>query len=455
MGLRKQYQVKLSGLFIGYLFNLLVWSGIFLGIYIFFFSMATESGVILPANYVEHMVKQNKAAISVSEPLDRQLIPSTCKVGLFNKDYQYVTGEFDAQTVEDAALFLRQSNRYHPNFLMIERENGFCVIQYEIGARFASPVLDKLFPKLELTLIMSFFLLFLLLVILIAWLFAKRLKKELLPVVEATQQIKEKNLAFELSVSHIQEFNEVVHAIEDMKGALAQSLKKEWETEERRKLHIATLAHDLKTPLTIIKGNAELLIEEELSPEMKESVESIEKSSNQIAQYITLLIEATKDDEQLAMKKEKVKLEDFARALTRQVQGLCKSYQVALTEEVDIHSQYLIGIDQQSVLRAVMNVVVNAIEHTQERIKLQVIAKGNTLMIQVEDFGPGFTEEALKYACNQFFTQNTARTGSHYGLGLYITKQVVQGHRGTVVYENKEDSKGALITITLPVKDCE
>lgn len=455
MGLRKQHQVKLWSMFLWYLFNLLVWSGVFVGVYILFFSLALENGIILPANYAEQMIKQNKEAISKSEPLDRQLIPHTCKIGLFNKNYQYVEGEFDVQTVEDAKLFLKQSSNYHNRYMVIEREDGFCVIQYDISVHFASSALNSMFPKLEFTLLTSFFVLLLILVIIIAALFAKKLKKELIPVVEATQQIKKKNLEFELRTSHIQEFNEVINSIEEMKIALAKSLKKEWDTEERRKTHIATLAHDIKTPLTIIKGNAELLMEENVSSEIKGYLESIEKGGNQIEHYITLLIEATKNDNKLEMKKERVKLGDFVKELIRQTQVLCKSYQVELIKEVNIRSACMLVMDEEKVLRAVMNVVVNALEHTekQRQIKLRVIEKGQALIMQVEDYGCGFTQEALKYASNQFFTQNIARTGTHYGLGLYMTKQVITGHKGIVTYENKEGVKGAVITIDLPLGD--
>lgn len=453
MGVRKQYEIKLWGMFLWYLLDLIMWSGLLIGIYILLFSIGINSKRILPANYAEQTIRRNKEAISNSHPLDRKLIPNTCKVGLFNKNHGYIGGEFDQQTVEDAEIFLSQSTNYRSRYIVIERVDEYCVIQYDLSAHFASPILNRIFPKLELTMIISFFILFLALVIFMAFLFAKKLERELGPVVQATQQIKERNLDFELDTSHIQEFNEVLKSIKHMKVALAEALKTEWETEERRKIHIAALAHDIKTPLTIIKGNTELVTEEKISSEIVEYMESIEKSSNQIEHYITLLIEATRDDKNLRMKKERVKVDDFIKELTRQTQELCESYQVQLTNIENIKGEDVFVIDKESLLRAMMNVVLNALEHTKDekQIILRMIEKNGVLTIEVEDFGDGFTREALKYASDQFFTQNTARRGTHYGLGLYMTKQVIKGHKGGITYENKEIDKGAIVSVNLPI----
>ena len=65
----------------------------------------------------------------------------------------------------------------------------------------------------------------------------------------------------------------------------------------------------------------------------------------------------------------------------------------------------------------------------------------------------GFTEEALKHATEQFFTQNVSRTGTHYGLGLYISKQIIERHDGSLMYSNKEDKSGGVVTIKLPMNN--
>ena len=452
MDLKRCHKIGLWSMFIKYLLTLFVGIIILGSFYTIAFSFSMSNGIILPANYAEKQIVKNKEAISKSNPFDSSLIPHTCNYGLFDKSYNYLEGNFNKDTIEDAKLFLRQSEDYQKRYIVVERDKEICVIQYDISAHFAAPLLHQMFPSLELIVVISFFLMCIFLVIGTALLFAKKLKKELAPVLEATQQIKEKRLEFEVKSSKIQEFNDVLNSIRDMKIALAESLKKEWETEERRKEHISALAHDIKTPLTVIKGNAELLMEEIITPDMKEYIECIDRSSDQIENYICLLIEATRGQVGLEMKVGPIKARDFAKQIIEESTTLCRSYQIHLMKQVSVTDKILM-IDQQSISRAVLNVVKNALEHTDKKkeIRLSFLEEAHALTIQIEDFGSGFTKEALKKATQQFFTQNVARTGTHYGLGLYMTRQVVEGHGGKLTYTNKENGEGALVTIKLPI----
>ena len=456
MELRRGHKIGLWGMFLKYLLTLFIGIVLLGSFYIVVFSFAMNNGVILPANYAEKQIAKNKEAIIRSNPFDNSLIPHTCNYGLFDKSYNYLEGNFDNSTVEDAKLFLMGTEDYYKRYIVVERDRDICVIQYDISAHFASPVLHQMFARLELMAVILFFIMFVLVVIGTALLFAKRLKKELAPVLEATQQIKERKLQFEVKSSRIQEFNDVLNSIGDMKIALAKSLKKEWETEERRKEHISALAHDIKTPLTVIKGNAELLMEETITPEMREYVECIDRSSNQIEKYICLLIEATKSESGLELKATPLKTRDFVKQVIEESITLCRSYQVQLVSQVSVTDTILM-IDEQSVLRAVLNVIQNALEHSdkEKEIRLSFLEEADKLIIQIEDFGLGFTKEALNNGAQQFFTENTARTGTHYGLGLYMTKQVIEGHKGKLTYGNKANESGALVNIELPVSSLE
>ena len=91
--------------------------------------------------------------------------------------------------------------------------------------------------------------------------FWKRNQKQMQPVLDAIGQIKDQNLEYETSCSGIKEFDDCLSAIDDMRDALRESLEKQWKTEQEKKQQMSALAHDIKTPLTIVRGNAELLSE--------------------------------------------------------------------------------------------------------------------------------------------------------------------------------------------------
>ncbi|HCL03929.1 MAG TPA: hypothetical protein DHW61_16235 [Lachnoclostridium phytofermentans] len=259
--------------------------------FILLFNIGLNNGFILPANYSEHYFEINKNIISNSEPFDKSLIPFTCKYGLFDFDGNYLSGDFSEEVVDDAKVFIKDPKESNNLFILIERANEYCVVQYDISAHFSSNILHKLFPKLELMYLMLFFTIFVAIVINNALNFGRKLKKELKPVLEEISQIQNRELNVERKNSKITEFNDILLSLYDMETALSQSLKKEWETEQKRKSNISALAHDIKTPLTIIKGNSELILEENNIAEMYQLADIINSNSDKIERYIKLLID--------------------------------------------------------------------------------------------------------------------------------------------------------------------
>ncbi len=448
-----RHRIGLSGMFLKYLLSLVLGMIVLVIVYLLSINIGFKLGIFLPANYAEHQIAQNKEAIKSSTPFNEALIPKTCQYGLFDEKKQYIQGSFDEETLEDAKIFLFHLGTYQKRYILIERTNESCVIEYDVQMHFTSLRWHHWFPNVELFLLVVLGLLNLSWVIAIATLFAKRLKKELAPVMGATRKIQEKDLYFKLQPSKIKEFNEIVESLDTMKEALANSLKNEWETERRRKEHISILAHDIKTPLTIIKGNAELLKEESENSELLEYAESIDKSSYQIENYIKLLIDATKDEENISLRKQDFSLEKWIEQVEEECSRLCMSYQVTLEKRFEIKSKSYKG-DRESLLRVVLNLVKNGLEQTMDTKKLilRITEREEKLIIEVEDFGKGFSEEALQKGTNQFFTENKARTGTHYGLGLYMSQKVVKGHEGQLSFENKKAGQGAIVSITLPLK---
>lgn len=118
-------------------------------------------------------------------------------------------------------------------------------------------------------------------------------QKQMQPVLDAIGQIKDQNLEYETSCSGIKEFDDCLSAIDDMRDALRESLEKQWKTEQEKKQQMSALAHDIKTPLTIVRGNAELLSETELTTEQKNNITYVLNGTTQIQSYVKQLIDVT------------------------------------------------------------------------------------------------------------------------------------------------------------------
>lgn len=105
----------------------------------------------------------------------------------------------------------------------------------------------------------------------------RKIATKLQPLIEASNKIRMKNLDFTIGFCGIREFDEVLESFEKMKNALGDSLKENWRVEENRKTQISALLHDIKTPVTFIKGNAELLNESNLDDYQKDYIQFIKR----------------------------------------------------------------------------------------------------------------------------------------------------------------------------------
>lgn len=418
-------------------------------IFILLFNIGINSEFILPANYSEHYLTANKNIISKSEPFDNTLIPFTCKYGLFDLEGKYLSGNFSEDLVDDAKAFMKDAKESKHLFLLIQRANEYCVVQYDVKAHFSSYMLHKIFPNFELMYLIMFFLTFLIIVLYSALLFDRKLKKQLKPVLEEISQIQNRELNVERKCSKIKEFNDILLSLYDMETALSQSLKKEWETEQKRKSNISALAHDIKTPLTVIKGNSELIMEEGNIAEVYQLADIINSNSDKIERYIKLLIDETKDN-LTADNEEKVTLITGIAAIIRESEVMCNLKGIKLMVHKKVTDADFM-INRDLVERAVLNLVKNAVEHTgmKKMIKLYIECLDSKLIITIEDFGEGFTSEALKYAKNQFYTEKTERSEEHYGLGMYFASTVAENYNGSLTYYNKPDQTGSVVVFEI------
>lgn len=252
-----------------------------------------------------------------------------------------------------------------------------------------------------------------------------------------------------LSCSGIKEFDDCLSAIDDMRDALRESLEKQWKTEQEKKQQMSALAHDIKTPLTIVRGNAELLSETELTTEQKNNITYVLNGTTQIQSYVKQLIDVTKSWNCSDVTYTTVRLEDFFADIKEQALGLVEIYHQKIDWKAE-QSDKKVTIAYDPMFRAVMNVIQNAVEHTKENGIIYIDAKeqDGRLTFIVEDSGSGFTKEALLHGTEQFFMDDTSRNGeAHYGMGLFFAKTVAEKYGGGIKLSNSENTGGARVEI--------
>ncbi|MCI5877215.1 MAG: ATP-binding protein [Lachnospiraceae bacterium] len=460
---RKKREVTLAGLFTRYTVifcvNILLIFVILIGVICLF----PLSSLFLPANYAEEQIDERRDAIAEADVVTSDLIPNRCSYGVYDADGWYLYGNFADEEKEPAWKHYgeeRSSAGGAFYYQYIRRESGeVCIVKYALHLQFANEKLNDHLPNAEGILIVVVLFLFVLLLlanaVLVSRTFAKVLKKRLQKLERVTKKIADQELDFEIEASDIREINTVMDSFEKMKRALKESLEQQWKLEQQKKEQMAALAHDIKTPLTVIRGHAELLAEETLPDEAGESTAYILSNVQQIEDYLAAMRQVldggSLPEQQERFSGEEVKelLFDIARQ-TAAAQGSFVLFSGEKTKGGVI-------CDRQLLIRAFENILSNAFAYgdREKGIRLSVAENCREgeqfLKVSVHNFGRGFSKRDLIYADQEFYSGDESRHDStHQGLGLAIVRKFAAAQGGYLEYRN--EAGGAVVEVYLREK---
>lgn len=446
---------KLRSVFMQYAIFLALAVFIVIAVNVGAYLFGVNMGAIYPLNSISTEIENVKGNLHSIEQLSENDIPPLCEYVMFTKDGQYEVGSI---TPEDSTLVWNiciENGRTSGNpylYSVIDREDEVLILRYRMTAQFRNKTLRSIFPSADLLLIIIILLEILASLFVISYIFGKYLGKKIDKLLTVVYKIEQQDLDFEIQKSKLFEVDQALDALDHMRIALRQSLSKQWYDDKMRQDQLSALAHDLKTPLTIIRGNTELLFETSLSTEQRECAEYIENSSLQMQDYVQTLIEATKswDSYQPCMKK--VNMGSLLMGLKNQIDGLCAVNNITLHWDCGQYPAYITA-DHDLLIRMLVNVLSNAVEHTPQggNVTFEVWEYNNELSFRITDTGTGFSDEALKHATEQFFMDDDSRNSkSHYGIGLYVAASIAKKHGGKIILENSVVASGAKVTIQIP-----
>lgn len=453
--LKKKREIPLSLFYLKYFFYQ-IFSVCLIGIMVFIaFTVLFISDMIYPADYAQNQANMAYDELVRAEEISSDMIPNLCDYIIFDREGTKKSGNIEGKGVKHAwaAVEGKQSGYFGYYYKVVPREKEYCVLRYRITPEYKSELLQKYFLPPEATILISALLLILLSLVCVAIRFGKVIKKKLNPIIQATERIQNQELDFSIEPDNIKELNTVLVSMNKMRSALKNSLENQWKLEQLKKEQISALAHDLKTPLTIIRGNAELLQDTNLTKDQSECIQYIEASSLQMQNYVQMLIEATKTDNCLPTRLREIAVADFLDNIKKQAIGLCMTSNIKLKWDCRIQTQ-TISVDYTLLERSINNIMANAIEYTLPggTIVFEVNEDSQYILFTVIDSGKGFSEEALKHATEQFYMENSSRNSkSHYGMGLYIADTVARQHGGVLVLENSKVTHGARVTLKIPI----
>jgi PAS domain S-box-containing protein len=243
-----------------------------------------------------------------------------------------------------------------------------------------------------------------------------------------------------------------------------KELKKLKELDEVRKDLITRVSHELKTPLTVINSSIEYLLERkrlkksELSEEMIDTIDSLHRGSIRLKRLVENLIDSTKIEyDKFKLVKEEADFVKIAKSVIRELSFLIKKRNLGLKTEFSESLE--IQVDRVRIKQVLSNLILNAIKNTPPKgqIEVKMEKKEEHVEVSVKDTGIGLTTEEITQIFERF--GKIERRGEDFGkietrgsgLGLFISKTIVEMHKGEIWVESKGRNKGSTFFFTIPL----
>lgn len=456
MALIKKREHSLRTLLLSYVVSLTVLSAISSLLILSLFSLSYRFGVVIPANQVESDLSALRSDIETSKVFNPNVLPDGTRYVFLTRDFKLKKSNMPVNLQEESLLNYQFKNAHggiYGYFQSFERSDGIVIVNYQLSPRYRNAWMNRHFPNADLMMIGSMMVSILLIFVVLTLFYANKLRQQLRPILRATEKIAEQDLEFQTSRSTIKEFNQVLSGLDHMRVALRESLMENWKAEQDKQNQISALTHDLKTPLTVARGNAELLAMTPLDEEQTDLLEHFQKGIAQVDSYVQELSEVNNTSFKKSLTLEEVSVKDFVEDIYDQSLSLAQTKQINVAfDKKDIKKEIIGHWDRSLLNRAFMNIVANAVEHTLSGSHLLLTARveEDEFTFICLDSGPGFSLESLEKATQLFYQEDKSRQSrNHSGLGLTIANDIVRLHHGSLSLENDDTTGSAKVTIIL------
>jgi signal transduction histidine kinase len=245
---------------------------------------------------------------------------------------------------------------------------------------------------------------------------------------------------------------------DDELATLAQSFNRMAETldqTERRRLElIGDVAHELRTPLAAIRSSMEGLIDGVL-PAKTETYASIEREAARLQRLVRDLEELSRAEAgQITLERQRVALGELLQIAMQRLQGQYEDKQVGL-ELAPTDPDLFVRVDVNRILQVLTNLLGNALQHTPAggQVTLRARQDANNAVVSVVDTGVGIGPEQIHYVFERFYRvdKSRSRAGGGSGIGLTISKHLVEAHGGRIWAASDGLGRGSTFAFTLPL----
>ncbi|BCJ94232.1 two-component sensor histidine kinase [Anaerocolumna cellulosilytica] len=343
------------------------------------------------------------------------------------------------QSSPDAVVFIKDALERGDTIMNIDLND---TIVGKVIITTSGEVAFKTFQKDLALLILVFFSIFTLCSGLYFMHLHKRIIRPFRDLEEFAKEIANGNLDFTLKLTENNIFGAFTQSFDIMREQLKVAKHQEFLANQSKKELVASLSHDIKTPVTSIKLTSELLIVTAKDDKIKNKLNTIYQKAEQINLLVTDLFHTTLNDlDKLSV----TPIDTYSSILE------------AVLKEADCYDKItmlmipecMICVDPLRLNQVVANIIYNSYKYANTAISVQFELKGSFLEIKIQDFGKGVEEEELPLLFNKFYRGKNAATESGSGLGLYICKKLVEQMEGEIYCSNNEQGFLTLLYLKL------
>ena len=278
--------------------------------------------------------------------------------------------------------------------------------------------------------------------------YRKKLRLPIAQLQNGVEKIQEDNLDFYIEYNGDDELGQLCCSMEKMRRELRQKHKALWESLEQRKLLNASIAHDIRTPITVLKGYLDYLEknipQDKITEDMLlDTVSSMQGAVIRLEQYVDCVRNIEKM-ENIEIKKQSVNVQMLLNEIQSNVQQLEVNKEILISGNMAMAEARL---DKGVFFRILENLLQNALRYAEKQVRISISQKKDFLILTVEDDGKGFGEKDLERATTVFYSRD--KEGQHFGIGLSICGILCEKHGGRLDVSNNKN--GACVTVRLNI----
>lgn len=277
-------------------------------------------------------------------------------------------------------------------------------------------------------------------------------------VIAGAEKIRKGELSHKIYINTRDEIEDLAAAVNQMAETLKRNIEDLRELDKLKDEFVFLASHNLRTPLTVIKGYVlNLQKNKNIDPKMKKEIERISQASEELSKITESLINL------VSLEKDKKPLQISEVDLTKLVETVSEKFsQVASEKRISFVFEFpskplpKIKLDEQRITQALSSLIDNAVKFNKEggKVIIKIEKRENELLISISDTGIGISKVESARVFQKFHRATDVLTYNYegVGLGLYLTKLIVQAHLGKIWFESVPQ-KGTTFYITLPIRE--